>query len=146
MSTLLSRLRTQSLVVRAAILAMAPLPVLLVVAPFAVHYAGIAGLAAAAVAAGLCLAGAAAALPISDWLREPCEARAGLWAGTIVRMGVPLIGGLAIHFSGGLLADGGLIYYLLVFYPVTLAAGTVLALPVRSESANRRTVPPATQD
>lgn len=144
MITSLSRLRNQSLVVRAAILAVAPLMVLLAVAPFALHYAGMAGLTAAAMAAGLCLAGAGPALIISDRLREPHKSLGGLLAGTIVRMGVPLILGLAIHFSGGPLAEAGLIYYLLVFYPVTLTVGAALSLPAGPESESRR-LPPAEQ-
>jgi hypothetical protein len=138
MITWFSGLRGHSLLFRTAVLGLVPLPVLLAIAPIAVHYAGIAGLAAAAVAAVLCLAGACPALVICNRLRKPNEALAGLLAGTLVRMGVPLMFGLAIHFCGGPLAEAGLIYYLLIFYLVTLAAGTVLALPVKPKPATRR--------
>jgi hypothetical protein len=140
MITSFSGLRGHGLAFREAILGVATFLVLLAVAPIVVHYAGIAGLMAAAVAAALCLAGAGPALVISDRLRKPHEALVGLLAGTIVRTGVPLAFGLAVHLYGGLLAKAGLLYYLLIFYPVTLAVGTILSLPAKPQPAPRQEV------
>jgi hypothetical protein len=44
-------------------------------------------------------------------------------------MGVPLAAALIAVFAGGPLADAGFLYYLVVFYPITLAVETLLALP-----------------
>jgi len=51
------------------------------------------------------------------------------------RMGIPLAFALACHLRGGLLADAGLLYYLLLFYPVTLGVETAWLLPGRSAAA-----------
>jgi hypothetical protein len=80
-------------------------------------------------AAILCWAGAAAALLINHLMPEPHQAMAGLLMGTAVRMGTPLLPAVLIHLQGSPLAEGGLLYYLLVFYPITLAVETALSLP-----------------
>ena len=60
-------------------------------------------------------------------------------------MGIPFGVGLAIHLGGGPLANAGFLYYLLVFYPVTLAAETGLSLPsTRPPTSRPVPVPPAT--
>jgi hypothetical protein len=79
----------------------------------------------------------------SHLLRGPKHALAALLAGMAARMGIPLAFGLAIHLQGGPLAEAGLLYYLLVFYPVALAAETALSLPppgnlVRSISSTKK--------
>jgi hypothetical protein len=74
--------------------------------------------------------GAAIALLLSHQLRGPRYALHGLLAGMAARMGIPLGFALACQLHGGLLADSGLIYYLLVFYPSTLAVETFLSLPI----------------
>jgi hypothetical protein len=50
------------------------------------------------------------------------------------RMGIPLVPALAIHLAGGPLANAGLLYYLLVFYPITLAVDVALSLPSTSRA------------
>ena len=49
--------------------------------------------------------------------------------GMMVRMGIPLAAALIVYFSGGPLADAGFLYYLVVFYPVTLTAEIFLSRP-----------------
>jgi hypothetical protein len=129
MMTWLSGLPGRSLLFRQAILGLATLAALLLTGPIALYRSGLAGLAAAGVAAGLCLAGAGLAMVVHDWLRGPAAALVALWTGMAIRTGIPLACGLAIHFAGGPLATGGCIYYLLVFYPITLTLGTALSLP-----------------
>lgn len=63
---------------------------------------------------------------------------AALWIGMIARSGLPFAVGAMVHLQGGPLAQAGLLWYLLVFYPIALAAGTVLSLP----PANRRPTDP----
>ncbi len=59
--------------------------------------------------------------------------------GMLPRLGIPLTVVLAFYVRGGWLADAGLVYYILVFYFVTLAVETTLLV---SGSANE---PPKTQ-
>jgi hypothetical protein len=107
-------------------------------APVAIRLGGSVALAAAAIAAVLCLTGAAAALMIVDRFRTPSSALAALWVGMTVRTGVPFAVGMAIHLHGGPLAQAGLLWYLLLFYLTVLAVGTILSLP-----ATKRRPPPA---
>jgi hypothetical protein len=129
MVTWLSNLRNRSVAVRAKLLAVALLAALGVTAPVAVHLGGIMALAAAAIAAMLCLAGAETALVLVDHLRTPSGALPALWLGMTVRMGLPLAAGLLIHLHNGPLAQAGLLWYVLWFYPIALTVGTILSLP-----------------
>ena len=137
MVTWLSNLRNRGVAVRVTMLGAAVLAAFAVAAPVAVRLGGSLALAAAAIAAVLCLAGSAVALVIVDRLRTPSGALAALWIGMIIRTGVPLAIGMAIHLHGGPLAQAGLLWYLLLFYLIALAVGTFLSLP----PTNRQTTP-----
>ncbi len=99
------------------------------VAPLAIWLNGSIGLAAASVAAGLCLLGALAALVVGWLLRDLPNPVHGMLAGMLPRMGIPLGAALVFHLQGGVLAESGLLVYLLVFYPVSLGVETFLSLP-----------------
>jgi hypothetical protein len=129
MATWLGNLQDRGVAVRAAILGAAVVVALAVVAPAATYLCGAAAMAAATVAACLCLAGAGAALIVTDPFREPQHAWTGLLTGMALRMGIPLISGLALQIRGGPLVKAGFLYYLLVFYAVALAVETALSLP-----------------
>jgi hypothetical protein len=111
----------------------------LLVLAIAILYGGVATLAwvaagsvapiAAAVAAGACVAGAIVALIIVHVCRSPQLALYGLLLGMAARMGLPLVVALAFWRHGGALAEAGLLYYLLIFYPITLGLETLLSLP-----------------
>jgi hypothetical protein len=101
----------------------------LAVAPVAWAISNAIGLLASAVAAGLCLAGATLALMVTYILRGPHLALQNLLLGMLLRMGVPLMLGLVLHTQVDLLAAGGMLYYLVGFYFVTLTIETVLTLP-----------------
>ena len=88
-----------------------------------------AGVAAAGVAAGVCLLGSIAALTVSQFLQGPEAALRRVLASMALRMFVPLAFCLVVAALGGPLAEAGCVYYVLVFYLVTLAVDTVLALP-----------------
>jgi len=137
MVTWLSNLRNRGVAVRVTMLGAAVLAAFAVAAPVAVRLGGSLALAAAAIAAVLCLAGSAVALVIVDRFRTPSGALAALWIGMIIRTGVPLAVGMAIHLHGGPLAQAGLLWYLLLFYLIALAVGTILSLP----PTNRQTTP-----
>jgi len=117
-------LAAHSAVLGAAVLALACL-----VAPLAMVAGGVPGLAASAVAGGVCLLGAWAALLVCHAFRRTKYALAAVLAAMVPRMGIPLGLALLLHFRVPMLADGGLFYYLLVFYPVTLTLETLLVLP-----------------
>ncbi len=87
------------------------------------------GLFAAAAAGGVCLLAAWTALGVSELLRRPQHMLALVLAGMMIRMGIPLAAALAVYFSGGPLADAGFLYYLVVFYPITLTVETFLSWP-----------------
>jgi hypothetical protein len=83
---------------------------------------------AGAIAASACLLGAYIGLAIDSCLNEPQLLQAKLWLGMSARMGIPLAAALVVHFSGGPLAAAGFLYYIVAFYPVSLAAETLLSL------------------
>jgi hypothetical protein len=129
MSVWLSNLRRRSLAVRLLALTLAVVAPFAIVGPLAEYLGGPAGLAAAGVAAIACLIGAVTALVVSSVLSGTAFALAALMAGMAARMGMPLGLGLLVHLQGGPLAKAGLLYYLLIFYPITLMVETVLSLP-----------------
>ena len=71
------------------------------------------------------------ALGLTEPLRGPQQVLALVLVGMMVRMGIPLAAALTVCFCGGPLANAGFLYYLVVFYPVTLTAETFLSLPER---------------
>lgn len=124
-----AKLRNLSLLTRGFLLGLAVVLVYAVLAPVAVCCNGPAGLWAAAAAGAFCLGGAALALVASYLLCGPKYALHGLLVAMAARMGIPLSLGLACQLYGGVLAEAGLLYYLMVFYPVTLGVETALSLP-----------------
>ena len=114
---------------RETILGLVVLVALAVTGPIAFHLGGLTALMAASLAAGLCLAGAGVALIVSHRLQGPHQALATLFLAMTARMIVPFSCGVIIHLRSGPLAEAGLLYYLLIFYPITLAVGTALSLP-----------------
>lgn len=134
MFTWLADLRNRGLSLRLALMAAAVAAAFGLTVPVALHIGGVMAVTAAALAAGLCLLGAGSALFIGDRLRGPHIALAALLLGMILRMGLPLTAGLIIHLHGGPLAQAGLLWYLVVFYPITLTVGTILSLPPKGES------------
>jgi hypothetical protein len=125
----LHNLRSRGVRTRTAVLTLTVFVAFAAAAPVVFHMGGAMGLTAAGVAAALCLLGAGTALVVSDLIREPQHALAALLIGMMARMGVPLLFGLVTHLRGGPLADAGLLYYLLMFYPVTLIVEIGLSLP-----------------
>jgi hypothetical protein len=97
--------------------------------PVGLYVLGPTSLAAAAVAGAICLAGAIVAQTIRHFSKGPQSFTTALLAGMAARMGIPLMFALVIHLQRGPLSEGGFLYYLMVFYPVTLAAEVALSLP-----------------
>lgn len=125
----LIRLRNSRWTVQSAALAGTVLLAGMAVAPVAIWQAGKEGLAAVVAAAALCLAGAEVALLLGWRFREPHRAWIGFTIGMVPRMGVPLVAALIANFSAGPLVDCGFLYYLIVFYFVTLGLETAVSVP-----------------
>jgi hypothetical protein len=130
----LNRLQNQGLAIRATVLGVVVLAEYALVVPVAVHIGGMMSLVAAAVSGALCLTGATLALIASHMLRGPQLAIHALLVSMALRLGVPLGAAVALHFRGGPLAEAGILYYLLVFYPVTLSVETAISLPLVREA------------
>ena len=138
MKTIWAESAGRRLALRGGVLGLAVAVLAAVLLPVAGWMDGGAGVAAAAVAAAVCMSGAAGALGISHLLRGPELALPSLLLGMAARTGLPLLLAIVIQFRGGPLADAGFLYYLLVFYPVTLSLETVLSLPPRERATDRR--------
>ena len=125
----LQDVRSRSLPYRCAVLGLPVIVLYALVAPVAEHSHGVMGLMACLCAAVVCLAGALLALLAQYNFRRSGDALLSLLVGMAARMGLPLAVGLALYVHGGPLAQAGLLYYFLVFYPVTLLVETALTLP-----------------
>lgn len=129
--------RNLSLPKRTAVLAIAVVLLYAIVAPVAWLLAGWSGTLAAAAAAGVCLLGAAPALWICCVVRAPKPVVYGWLLGMVFRTGIPLAFALTVRLKGGGLVEAGVLYYLVVFFTVTLGVETVLSLP-GGQPAQRR--------
>jgi hypothetical protein len=128
----LARLRHRSLLFSMTLLGSITLAALAVACPAAAHFGGSASAIRVAVAAALCLVGAEGALAVSRMLQGPENALLSLLLGMMLRMGVPLICALILHFRGNPLANAEFLVYLGGFYAITLAVGVYLSLPARA--------------
>jgi hypothetical protein len=129
MGSRFASLRSRGLVVQSVVLGLAVVPAYAVVAPVAAWHRGAAGLVTAAAAAAFCLLGAVTALVVGRHFRQTQHAWLGMAVGMLPRMGIPITLGLIFQLRGGLLAESGLLVYLVVFYPVTLGVEAALCLP-----------------
>ena len=141
MENILAKLSRGGLSVQATALGLIVILAGALAAPVAWGVGGRMGLAASGIAGGACLIGALVALAVGHLLRGPELALSGLLLGMIIRMGIPLALALACQLRGGPLSDAGVLYYLLWFYPLTLAAGTVLSLPRPKQTPATATIP-----
>jgi hypothetical protein len=99
-----------------------------VVAPLAYSLSGVAGLWAAAVGAGATLLGGFIALLLAATCYGPAAPMYGMLLGMMARMVVPMAIGVIVQLRVELLADAGMIFYLLGFYMATLALETAILL------------------
>jgi hypothetical protein len=83
----------------------------------------------AALAAGLvCWMGGAVALVAAGQLKGRFGALHAVLGGMFARLAFPLGLGIGLHLARPELTDAGMFFYFLVFYPVVLAAETLLAV------------------
>lgn len=132
---LYARVRGGSLGLQLAVLLGANGLMYAVIAPLGWLRFGPWALAAAAVAAAVCLAGGVPALLFSRLFRGKEVLVFGVLLAMGFRMAAPLAGVILLHLSGGPLAKAGFAYYLLAFYLVTLTVETALSVPARGTPA-----------
>lgn len=142
MTAWLIRLRSQGLARRAIVLTAAMLLAFALAASVIAWRGRPPAIYAAGIAAVLSWAGAMFALVVAHVLRGPGLAFIALGAATVGRLGIPLLAGLIIHLQGGPLAEAGLLYYLLVFYPVALTVEIALSLPPPARPVPCRSISP----
>jgi hypothetical protein len=91
----------------------------------------------AGLAAGLCWGSATLALLLFDYFRRVGNVAAGTLAGTLVRLGIPLIVGLVAINRSEKLRDENFFQTVLVFYFITLVADTMLTLALARGAVTR---------
>ncbi len=123
------QIRGGSLALREAVLLLALWIAWLVVAPVSFWLHGSLGLAAAALAAVVCLAAAAAALAIGELSGLSAGSIVGLLSAMAMRTGVPLMFVMLIQLHGGVLKGTGLVYYVVLFYLLALGVEVPLSFP-----------------
>lgn len=109
-------------------------------AGLAAAFYGPAAWASGLLAAGLCWLGATMALVAIAWLRGPEQALYAMLTGMFLRMGLPLVASVALALRFPALNETGFIPLILGFYLVTLAAETLLVLPLVHGSGSRAKV------
>jgi hypothetical protein len=106
-----------------------------IVAPVAYSFGGVRGALDSVMAAVVCLCGATSGIMFRCLLTGPVLAVHGILLGMAARMGVPLAAALLYCFRPGALGNPQFLYYLLVFYMLTLAIDTVVALSGTDEGS-----------
>jgi hypothetical protein len=125
-----------SVVVSVALVGAVLLLVALCAAPLALERHGIDGLIACFVAAALCWLSASSALLITVLTAHGPQVVSGLFLAIGIRMGAPLVAGVAATVADTRLAEAGLFGLIVVHYLVALAAETPVAVYLVS-SRNR---------
>ncbi len=105
-------------------------------APLVYSLSGNAGLIASAIAAGVCCFGGVVGLAMASLFRTPQTAMHGVAVSMLARTVLPLALGLTLQMNVASLADAGFVYYLLVFYGVTLATETILSVAQLTGGSN----------
>jgi hypothetical protein len=76
----------------------------------------------------VCLTGGITAEAAANLLAHYQRPLAAVLAGMLFRMGVPLAASVIVYYHGGVLVQGGMVFYVLAFYMITLMAETWMAL------------------
>jgi hypothetical protein len=130
MKTLWRNLQTKSVFLQGALVMGLEGLIYIALTPFIWRWGSETGFLAAALAAVICLIATFLSLCIHRRFQNPNSILIAVPLEMIVSMGIPLATGLGIHLHGGPLSQAGFIYYLLLFYMLTLALKTALTLPV----------------
>jgi hypothetical protein len=109
-----------------------------VVGPVAYKGHGERGLAAAALAAIVCLTSATLALLVIGSFRDLFKRPDGMLVAMAVRMVLPFAAGVCLERSGGWLSQAGVFGYIVIFYLATLFVETLLSLSVLAKADDRK--------
>ena len=93
------------------------------------------GIFAAATAASVVLLAMEAALLLTILFRDSEMKIQSVLLGMFFRAGIPLVFGMLMHKAGGPLAEAGLFGMILVYYLLTLAVETILAVQLVSQTS-----------
>jgi len=96
--------------------------------PVAYSQHGVDGVKACVIAGSICLFGGLSAMTVSDTLPGPDLAIANLLFTIFLRLGIPIGICVFVFAMGDRLVDAGLVYYLIVFYPVLLLLETAFSV------------------
>jgi hypothetical protein len=107
------------------------------ITPFLWFYGSSWSFAAAGTAAGLCTISALLSFCVHFIYKDTKISLTPLLLGMAFNMGIPLIFGTIIHLRGGPLSTSGFIYYLVLFYIMTLALKTFLTLPQTEQTKTK---------
>ena len=120
-------------------------PLSIAIACFAYTRSGTVGIVAAAIAGGLCWVSGSLALAAAFLGQRWNNPIAGILGGTLLRLGFPLAGGLAIQQTQPPIAQAGCFTMILGLYLVALAVETVLSLKFvpQPRTKVKRDVPPS---
>jgi len=110
-------------------LVLAVVALYLLVVPVAWYYCGPIAAVSAAVAGVCCLVSAILALVSGEPFRAKQQLLHAMLVGMAFRMGLPLGIGLAIYAYAAPLVEAGFVYYLLIFFELTLLVEVFLSLP-----------------
>lgn len=139
-SAVKNRLARLGLLGRVASLAMVVVFALGVAAPIGALRFGAGAWVAAIAAAATVLVASALADAIAEFGRRVIDPALAVVGSMMVRMGLALMACLIVHFSGGRLAAGGYIYFLLAFYLIVLPLETALEVTKASCKAANHAV------
>jgi hypothetical protein len=134
-----------SLLAACAVLFAVLAPLAIAMACFAYSRSGTIGIVAAAIAGGICWVSASLALVAAFLGQRWNNPIAGILGGTLLRLGLPLAGGLAIQQTQPALAQAGCFTMILGLYLVALVVETALSLkfvPQPRTNVKRELPPP----
>lgn len=107
---------------------------MLLIGPLASWMHGTAGFWSAVVAGATCLAAAAGGTLFGRLLCGHGNPVAGVLAGMLLRMALPLAACIIVQLMGGFLAHAGFVYWVLLIYLPVLAVETVITVREVAES------------
>jgi hypothetical protein len=89
----------------------------------------------AGLAAAVCWLSATLALVVFHFFRQSGNAVAGTLGATLVRLGMPVVIGIAATSGGGKLRDEGFFGLIVVFYLIGLTADTMLSMAMARDAS-----------
>lgn len=111
------------------------LPTIVFGSSVAFYLSGWVGVGAAALAGGACGLGGLISAWIASGREKPDEVVLCVVGGMLPRMGIPLFVCFFVYLCGGVVVEAGFVYYILVFYFITLVVDVGLFFRYRPPTA-----------